>query len=97
MTYTNDLNHSIRTWYLIARENRQYRFNYNSRNVDDLQMRVDREGNIVIVLIQLNEQLRGQGAFGRFIEALQQIAPVNVEIPQPRLAAWCERHNIPVV
>lgn len=94
---TNQLGHSIQQWYLIARENRLYRYCYQSANVDDLQLRVDREGNIVIVLIQLNERLRGQGRFARFVSALQQIAPVNIEIPQSRLAAWCERNNISIV
>lgn len=94
--YTNDLNHSIREWYEIARNNRLYRFNYNSRSVEDLQLRVDRDGSISIVLIQLNEELRGGGRFGRFIAALQTIAQVNVNCPQPRLRAYCERHNIPV-
>ena len=96
MTYQNDLGHTIRPWYAIAQTNRLYRFHYNSANVDGLQLRLDRDGAISVVIIDLNEAIRGQGRFGRFIRALAQIAPVNVNCPQPRLRAYCERNNIPV-
>lgn len=95
MTFTQKLT----DWHSKAQNNPLYRFSYNSSHIEDLQLKIDRRtGDVVIVLIQTHEKLRGCGFLSVLVSWMEAEGwTVAIDNPQARLADWCRRHDVRII
>ena len=87
---------TIHAWYQAAQQNHLVRFNYTSANFQ-IQLKIDRRTQaVILVLIEIDENHRGQGLGSRLMRHLDATYGLIVDCPQPRLEAWCVRNGIAV-